>query len=217
MTGMAERNYTVLDKLLGEADKFLRHSAGFAATATRAYPADQVPDGSLDPDERRHAAGLMRVNHAGEVAAQALYQGQALTARLDKVRTAMEDAAREEQDHLAWCEARLRELGSRPSLLNPFWYSGSFAIGALAGLAGDRWSLGFLAETEQQVVEHLESHLGELPENDRRSRRIVEKMRSDEADHRDTAQAAGGAVLPGYVRRMMRVVSTVMTRTAYRL
>jgi ubiquinone biosynthesis monooxygenase Coq7 len=159
----------------------------------------------------------MRVNHAGEVAAQALYQGQALTARLDDVRDKMREAAIEEQDHLAWCEARLRELGSQPSLLNPLWYSGSFAIGALAGLAGDRWSLGFVAETEQQVVEHLESHLGDLPAKDQRSREVVTKMRDDEAEHRDTARDAGGAALPGPVRGLMRAVAGIMTRTAYRL
>ncbi len=159
----------------------------------------------------------MRVNHSGEVAAQALYQGQALTARLENVRETMADAALEEQDHLAWCEQRLRELGSRPSLLNPLWYSGSFAIGALAGLAGDRWSLGFVAETEQQVVEHLERHLGDLPGDDVRSRAIVEKMRDDEARHRDTASDAGGAVLPRPARGLMRLVSRIMTGSAYHL
>lgn len=214
---MTDRQYTTLDRLLGEADKFLRRSAGSSATAQRAYPAADLPEAPLSADERRHAAGLMRVNHAGEVAAQALYQGQALTARLDNVRDTMEQAALEEQDHLAWCEVRLRELGSRPSILNPLWYSGSFAIGALAGLAGDRWSLGFLAETEQQVVEHLESHLGKLPAIDQRSKQIVAKMRDDEADHRDTAHAAGGALLPEVARGLMRVVSGIMTRTAYRL
>ncbi len=214
---MTDRHYTALDRLLGEADKFLRHSAGFAATAQREYPAAALPEAPLSAHERRHAAGLMRVNHSGEVAAQALYQGQALTARLENVRETMEEAALEEQDHLAWCEARLRELGSHPSILNPLWYSGSFAIGALAGLAGDRWSLGFLAETEQQVVEHLERHLGNLPEQDQRSREIVAKMRDDEASHRDTAQAAGGATLPGIARGLMRAISGVMTRTAYRL
>lgn len=214
---MTERRYTFLDRVLGEADKFLRQSAGFTATAQREYPAAELPEAPLSAEERRHAAGLMRVNHSGEVAAQALYQGQALTARLENVRETMEEAALEEQDHLAWCEARLRELGSQPSLLNPLWYSGSFAMGALAGLAGDRWSLGFLAETEQQVVEHLENHLDRLPEKDQRSREIVAKMRDDEAGHRDTAHAAGGAVLPGPARKAMRAISGIMTRTAYRL
>lgn len=215
---MTERSYSLLDRALDEADKLLRHSAAFAATARRDYPAaDLPPDESLEAEDRRHAAGLMRVNHAGEVAAQALYQGQALTARLDQVRATMEEAAAEEQDHLAWCEARLRELGSQPSVLNPLWYSGSFAIGALAGLAGDRWSLGFLAETEQQVVEHLEKHLGKLPADDQRSRKIVRQMRDDEASHRDTAEEAGGVPLPPPVRSLMRAVAGIMTRTAYRL
>ncbi len=214
---MTPRQYSILDRLLSEADKALRHSASFAATARRDYPARDIAEPALSADERRHAAGLMRVNHAGEVAAQALYQGQAATARLEDVRTTMEEAAQEEQDHLAWCELRLRELGSQPSLLNPLWYTGSFAIGALAGLAGDRWSLGFLAETEQQVVEHLEKHLGKLPEEDSRSRKIVRQMQLDEASHRDTAKAAGGAELPGPVRGLMRVVAGLMTRTAYRI
>lgn len=215
---MNERHYSLLDKVLNEADKLLRHSASASAAARRAYPAAELPpDDGLSADARRHAAGLMRVNHAGEVAAQALYQGQALTARLEDVRSTMEEAAAEEQDHLAWCETRLRELGSQPSLLNPLWYSGSFAIGALAGLAGDRWSLGFLAETEQQVVEHLEKHLGKLPADDQRSREIVRQMRDDEASHRDTARDAGGARLPAPVQSLMRAVSGIMTRTAYRL
>lgn len=214
---MSERHYSDLDRLLGEVDKFLRHSSSFAASAKRDYPAKDLPEQPLSAPARRHAAGLMRVNHAGEVAAQALYQGQALTARLEQVRETMEEAAQEEEDHLAWCEARLRELGSGPSMLNPLWYSGAFAIGALAGLVGDRWSLGFLAETEQQVVEHLEKHLGELPPEDERSRKIVAKMRDDEAEHRDTAHQAGAADLPGAVRRMMRIASRIMTRTAYRL
>ncbi|NNF52542.1 MAG: 2-polyprenyl-3-methyl-6-methoxy-1,4-benzoquinone monooxygenase [Gammaproteobacteria bacterium] len=214
---MSDRNLTSLDRLLDEADKFLRHSAGFSTSAQREYPAAELPDAPLSATERKHAAGLMRVNHAGEVAAQALYQGQALTARLENVREKMREAAIEEQDHLAWCEKRLRELGSSPSILNPLWYSGSFAIGALAGLAGDRWSLGFVAETEQQVVEHLESHLGNLPGKDQRSRKVVSKMRDDEAEHRDTAREAGGATLPGPVRGLMRMVAGIMTRTAYRL
>lgn len=215
---MDDRRYSLLDRVLNEADKLLRHSASASAAARRDYPAaDLPPDDALSSNERRHAAGLMRVNHAGEVAAQALYQGQALTARLENVRSTMEEAAAEEQDHLAWCETRLRELGSQPSLLNPLWYSGSFAIGALAGLAGDRWSLGFLAETEQQVVDHLDKHLGELPEGDGRSREIVRQMRDDEAHHRDTAKEAGGAHLPAPIQSLMRAVSGIMTRTAYRL
>ena len=165
--------------------------------------------------ERRHVAGLMRVNHAGEVAAQGLYQGQAATARLDSVRAAMESAAEEENDHLAWCEQRLTELGSRPSILNPIWYAGAFTIGATAGLIGDRWSLGFVAETERQVVRHLEEHLDRLPMDDERSRAILEQMKIDEEHHGSTAEEAGGAKLPTPIRHLMGVVSKVMTRGAY--
>jgi ubiquinone biosynthesis monooxygenase Coq7 len=170
-----------------------------------------------DPAARRHAAGLMRVNHAGEIAAQALYHGQALTARNPAVRRSLLEAARDETDHLAWCEQRVRELGDRTSLLAPVWYAGSFAIGALAGLAGDRTSLGFVAETERQVIEHLESHLHELPPDDERSRRIVEQMQADEDRHGSEARAAGGRELPRPVRELMRRTAKVMTGTAYRL
>jgi ubiquinone biosynthesis monooxygenase Coq7 len=159
----------------------------------------------------------MRVNHAGEIAAQALYHGQALTARTPRVRAALLEAARDETDHLAWCEQRVRELGSRTSLLAPVWYAGSFAIGALAGLAGDRNSLGFVAETEKQVIEHLESHLHELPPDDERSRRIVAQMQADEARHGAEARDAGGRELPGPVRNLMRRTARVMTRAAYRV
>ncbi len=162
-------------------------------------------------------AGLMRVNHAGEIAAQGLYQGQAATARLDQVRESMEQAAEEENDHLAWCEERLSELGSRPSILNPLWYAGAFTIGATAGLIGDRWSLGFVAETERQVVRHLEDHLGRLPEGDERSKAILEQMRTDEKCHGKVAEEAGGAALPAPFRGLMGIVSRVMTRGAYRL
>ena len=217
MPTMNERRYSILDRLLTEADQMLRNSLSRSVVSRRDCPADTLPEAPLVPDARKHAAGLMRVNHSGEVAAQALYQGQALTARLENVRETMAHAALEEQDHLAWCEKRLRELGSRPSILNPLWYSGSFAIGALAGLAGDRWSLGFLAETEQQVVEHLERHLGALPTEDLRSRAIVETMRDDEARHRDAANAAGGATLPRPARGLMRLVSRIMTSSAYHL
>lgn len=165
--------------------------------------------------ERRHAAGLMRVNHAGEVMAQGLYQGQALTARLDEVRDAMALAAAEEFDHLAWCEQRLAELRDRPSALGPLWYAGAYLLGAGAGLAGDRWSLGFVSETEAQVVDHLEDHLGRLPPADRRSRAIIEQMKLDEARHGATARDAGGLPLPPPARAVMTMMSTVMTRVAY--
>lgn len=181
----------------------------------RANPASSVTEAALSDAERKHSAGLLRVDHAGEVAAQALYQGQALTARSEQNRSLLDHAAEEENDHLAWCEQRLGELGAKTSLLNPLWYGGSFTIGALAGVLGDRWSLGFLAETERQVVAHLESHLDSLPEADAKSRVILERMWEDEGTHADSAIDAGGAELPKPVKRAMRVLSRVMTRTAY--
>ena len=174
-----------------------------------------LPESVRSDTDRRHVAGLMRVNHAGEVAAQGLYQGQAATARLDGVRAAMEQAAQEEADHLAWCESRLADLGSRPSLLNPLWYAGSYSIGAAAGLAGDRWSLGFVAETERQVVRHLEEHLERLPTDDERSRAILEQMKTDEEQHGAQAIESGGDALPAPIRGAMTLVSRLMTRGAY--
>jgi ubiquinone biosynthesis monooxygenase Coq7 len=206
----------LFDRLIREFDRGLRTVAA-ANVAARPNPAGSSPESVVDPSARRHAAGLMRVNHAGEIAAQALYHGQALTARNERVRAALLEAARDETDHLAWCEQRVRELDSRTSLLAPVWYAGSFAIGAVAGLAGDRTSLGFVAETEKQVVEHLESHLHELPAGDERSRRIVEQMQADEARHGSHAREAGGRDLPGPVRRLMRATARVMTRAAYRI
>lgn len=207
---------TLFDRLIREFDRGLRTVAA-ANVAARPNPAGSSPESVVDPTARRHAAGLMRVNHAGEIAAQALYHGQALTARNERVRASLLDAARDETDHLAWCEQRVRELDSRTSLLAPVWYAGSFAIGAVAGLAGDRTSLGFVAETERQVVEHLESHLHELPADDERSRRIVEQMQADEARHGSHALEAGGRDLPGPIRKLMRATARVMTRTAYRI
>ena len=208
------RRPNVADLFVAAADRALRSLSG-TAQATRSNPALQIEDGPLRPNERRHVARLMRVNHSGEVAAQALYQGQALTAKLDKVRDSMEKSASEETDHLAWCEQRLSEVGGRPSLLNPLWYAGSFAIGALAGIAGDRWSLGFVAETERQVVRHLDGHLDSLPASDARSRAILEQMRTDEAEHGEIASRAGGQELPQPVPQLMNAVSRVMTRAAY--
>jgi 3-demethoxyubiquinol 3-hydroxylase len=208
-----------LDAWIGAADRALR--ALFApAHASRPAPEPAAsPDGGspseLSPDEKRRAAALMRVNHAGEIAAQALYHGQAVAARSDATRKLLLDAAREEADHLAWCEARLQELDSRPSLLNPLWYAGSFFIGALAALASDRASLGFVVETERQVEGHLEEHLGRLPAADLRSRAIVQQMRTDEMVHGANARAAGGVELPGPVRALMRHTARVMTGTAY--
>ena len=207
---------TLIDGLIREFDRALRTVAA-ANVAARPNPATNCPESVTLPEARRHAAGLMRVNHAGEIAAQALYHGQALTARNPKVRATLLEAARDETDHLAWCEQRVRELGSRTSLLAPVWYAGSFAIGALAGLAGDRNSLGFVAETEKQVIEHLESHLHELPPDDERSRRIVAQMQADEARHGAEARDAGGRDLPSPVRNLMRRTARVMTRAAYRV
>lgn len=171
----------------------------------------------LDQQARHHAAGLMRVNHTGEVCAQALYQGQSLTAKLPTVRDAMEQAAQEEEDHLCWCEERLTELDSRPSLLNPLWYGMSLGLGAAAGLAGDRWSLGFVAETERQVCRHLQDHLKRLPEEDTRSRAILARMQEDEARHEQNARHAGASELPRPLREGMTLMSRVMKSLAYRV
>jgi len=211
-----ERHLSLADRLIQEFDRALR-TVTAANTAARPNPAGAARESVSEEAARRHAAALMRVNHAGEIAAQALYHGQALTARNPKTREALLEAARDETDHLAWCEQRVRELDDRTSLLAPLWYAGSFAIGAVAGLAGDRNSLGFVAETERQVIEHLESHLHDLPEGDERSRRIVEQMRDDEARHGSEASAAGGRELPRPVRDLMRRTARVMTRTAYRI
>lgn len=203
-----------IDRLIISFDRGLRTLLGPVDTA-RSVPGADIPDGEMDSAQRHHAAALMRVNHTGEVCAQALYQGQALTARSSDAQTALERAAQEETEHLAWTARRIAELGGRTSVLNLAWYAGSFAIGAAAGLLGDRWNLGFLAETERQVVEHLDGHLCKLPGEDRKSRAIVEEMREDEARHATSALQHGGAELPQPVRALMRVASAVMTRTSY--
>jgi ubiquinone biosynthesis monooxygenase Coq7 len=205
-----------LDRVIGEFDRALRAVAG-VARAARPSPGGEVGEAELDEGQRAHAAALMRVNHVGEVCAQALYQGQALTARNEVAREALAKAAREEEDHLAWSAERIRELGGRPSLLNPLWYAGSFAMGAIAGALGDRWNLAFLAETEHQVEEHLTGHLEALPESDRRTRAVVEAMRLDEARHRATALQLGAAELPEPAKAAMRLASKVMTTVAYRV
>jgi ubiquinone biosynthesis monooxygenase Coq7 len=187
------------------------------ARAARANPAADLPEAGLNEAEKREAEALMRVNHVGEVCAQALYQGQALTAKNPAARVALEEAAREETDHLAWCETRLNELGGRKSLLNPFWYAGSFALGATAGILGDKWNLGFLAETERQVEAHLDEHLRQLPEQDAKSRAIVEQMKQDEIRHAETAVHHGAAELPVPVKVAMRVASLAMKRIARRI
>lgn len=205
-----------MDRLIHEFDRALRAVAG-VANAARPSPGEKKAEAALDEQERRHAAALMRVNHVGEICAQALYQGQALTARDERSRAALEQAAHEEEDHLAWSAQRIRELGGRPSLLNPFWYAGSLAIGALAGALGDRWNLAFLAETEAQVEEHLTGHLRALPAKDERTRAVVDAMRSDEAKHRMTALRLGAAELPGPAKLAMRLASKLMTTVAYRV
>ena len=205
-----------MDRLIAEFDRALRAVAG-VAQGERPSPAEAVPETTLEQEPKAHAAALMRVNHVGEICAQALYQGQALTAREPQARQALEKAAREEEDHLAWSADRIRELGGRPSLLNPLWYAGSFAIGAAAGLLGDKWNFAFLAETERQVEEHLAGHLEALPPEDRRTRAVVEAMRADEAQHRASALQLGAAELPEPVKRAMRLASRVMTTVAYRL
>jgi ubiquinone biosynthesis monooxygenase Coq7 len=212
---LMERQLSVIDQLIAGVDGALRTAFTPATVAGRPNPGAELAGDLRDDADRRHVAGLMRVNHAGEIAAQGLYQGQAATAELPEVREAMAHAAAEEIDHLAWCEQRLTELGSRPSLLGPFWYAGAFAIGAGAGLIGDRWSLGFVAETERQVVRHLAEHLGMLPAADARSRAILEQMREEELEHGSAALAAGGAELPGPIKAVMGLVSKVMTRGAY--
>ncbi len=217
-----QRKLTPLDQLLCRADNALRTLTPGTTRANREAPGEQ-PQPATEPSgeapaglPRQHLAGLMRINHTGEVCAQALYQGQATTARLPHVRHAMEEAAREEEDHLAWCEARIRELGDIPSRLNPLFYAMSFSMGALAGLAGDRWSLGFVAETEHQVVRHLEHHIAQIPSSDARTRAILEQMREDELKHAVTAEGAGGADLPPPVKTAMTLMSKVMTFTTYR-
>ncbi len=214
-----DRTLSPTDLLLGEIGKAINVLSA-PARAARALPGSSAPGASagefvLEEAERRRSARLMRVNHAGEVSAQALYRGQALTARNQVSATAMSQAAAEELDHLAWCEQRIAELGGRVSLLNPLWYGGSFLIGSLAGALGDRASLGFLSETERQVESHLTEHLDRLPAADARSRAILEQMRHDEIEHGAKAETLGAAALPGWVKAAMRLTSRLMTRGSY--
>lgn len=211
---MNQRHLSPLDRLIGQLDGALR-TVFASPQAARANPAASKNDNGVDAAGRELTGRLMRVNHCGEICAQALYQGQALTAKLPDVRQKMEQAAQEENDHLAWTEERIHELGTHTSYLNPLWYTGSFAIGATAGLIGDKWSLGFLAETERQVVEHLTGHLSRLPEQDHKSRAIVEQMRDDESKHATLAIESGAAELPAPVKQLMRLTSRVMTTTAH--
>lgn len=204
----------MLDTLIPEFDKALRTLFAPAPTR-RERPAENLPEGELSEAEKRHVAALMRVNHSGEVCAQALYQGQALSSRQTETKRALEQAAWEETEHLNWTEQRIHELGGRTSLLNPLWYAGAFALGVVAGKMGDRWNLGFLAETERQVEAHLDSHLSQLPPHDRKTREILQQMKSDEIAHADTAVQHGARELPTVVKKAMQESSKVMTRTAY--
>ena len=204
-----------IDRLIVAFDNGLRTLMAPARSA-RSHPDAAIDDGDLDAAQRTLSAALMRVNHTGEICAQALYQGQALTARNPSARAALEQAAAEETDHLAWTEQRITELGSRVSVLNPLFYAGSFALGAIAGIAGDKWNLGFLAETERQVESHLDSHLGRLPDADAKSRAIVNQMKADEARHARTAVEHGGAELPQPLKQAMKLGSKLMTETTFR-
>lgn len=212
---MSARHYSPMDRLLINADRGLRAVFGRPVLSERADPAAAHEEAELSGEERIRSARLMRVNHAGEVAAQALYQGQALMARLPEVRGKMERAALEENDHLEWCARRIRELGGHASTLNPLWHAGALAIGAAAGLAGDKWSHGFIVETERQVVRHLEGHLKRISARDVKSRAILEQMKIDETRHATAALNAGGAPLPAPVKALMTLASKAMTKTAY--
>ncbi len=208
---------STIDQLLIQFDQALRTCVPGTTEANRESPAANADEIELSNLEKQHAAGLMRINHTGEVCAQALYQGQATTALLGEVRKSMEQAAEEEVDHLAWCEQRLTELDSRPSVLNFLWYTLSFGVGAAAGLAGDKWSLGFVAETEHQVCEHLEDHLSKLPKQDNKSRAILEQMIADEKHHEETARQAGGLEPPIAIRQAMNAMSQLMKKTTYHI
>ncbi len=213
-----DRHYTWIDRWITNGDRALRTLSPQTQVATRPSPAEAIDsDSPLSGKEQKHSAALMRVNHTGEVCAQALYQGQALTAKLPKVATDMAKAADEEIDHLAWCEQRIQDLGEHTSRLNPLWYGLSFGLGATAGLISDRVSLGFVAATEEQVCEHLRDHLTQLPKADAKSRAIVNTMLIDEQKHRETALHAGGWEFPTPIKRFMRTVSKAMTSTSYRL
>ena len=207
----------LIDLVINEVDKGLKYSTQNYQTESRTYPADKIEQDPLNEIERNHSAGLMRVNHSGEVCAQALYRGQALTAKLGDTRTKMEQAASEELDHLSWCNKRLEELNNKPSVLNPIWYGMSFSIGALAGLVGDKWSLGFVHETEEQVVKHLDGHLDNLSKKDLKTKAVIEQMRIDEEQHSHDALEAGAEILPDEIKDLMSKVAKVMTNSSYHI
>ena len=212
---MGKRQYSKFDNIIMQIDAVLRDSSKSSEHSTREYPGDLYPHSDLNEQEKRHVSGLMRINHAGEISAQALYKAQAMTAIDDELKDTMKQSAYEESSHLKWCERRLDELGGRTSYLSPIWYFGSFGIGVVAGCFGDKLNLGFIAETEHQVVKHLDSHLEQLPKNDERSRAILEQMRKDELHHAKTAETSGAKNLPKEVRFIMTLVSKIMTKTAY--
>lgn len=214
---MNPRHFSPLDQFIHEFDTGLRSIFGQPKTTERSNPGSTIKDPELEDSERELSARLMRINHTGEVCAQALYQGQALTARNKEIKNHLQRSAMEENDHLDWCQGRIKELGSHTSLLNPLFYTGSLAIGALAGIAGDRWSLGFVIETEHQVEEHLNSHLDEISRKDDKSRAIITQMRDDEIEHADKALHAGGKALPEPVKKLMTLSSKVMTKTVYHI
>ena len=206
---------SLIDKLITEIDNGLKFSTQNFQKESREYPAKSVKEDNLTEIERNISASLMRINHAGEVSAQGLYRGQALTARLEGTRDKMDKAAQEELDHLAWCNKRLEELNEKPSIFNPVWYGLSFTMGAIAGLAGDKWSLGFVHETEEQVVRHLETHLDKIPESDKKTAAILEQMAIDEAHHSEEALESGAAELPENIKKLMGGIAKVMTKSSY--
>ena len=206
---------SLIDQIISEVDKGLKYSSHNYQKESRQYPAHGINEDNLNEIERNHSANLMRVNHSGEVAAQGLYRGQALTARLEGTREKMDQAAKEELDHLSWCNKRLEELNEKPSLLSPAWYALSFGMGAIAGLAGDKWSLGFVHETEEQVVKHLESHLNNLSKDDKKTIAVLEQMKEDESKHSEEALESGAENLPEGIKILMSVVAKVMIKTSY--
>ena len=214
---MSQRQLTSIDRLISQLDAALRTSLSNAPVPHRQSLSTEVDETALTEEQRQHAIGLMRVNHAGEVCAQALYQGQALTAKLPEIGEKMREAADEEIDHLAWCEQRIEQLGGKTSVLNPLWYGMSFAMGAGAGLISDKLSLGFVAATEDQVCQHLEKHLDELPSEDKKSRLVVEQMLEDEARHAESALEAGGHRFPKPVLKIMTLISSAMTKSSYKI
>jgi 3-demethoxyubiquinol 3-hydroxylase len=215
---MKSRRYTALDHGVMILDSMLGNlSKPSQIREKRAYPAEGLAETPMNEESKKHVSALMRVNHAGEIAAQALYKAQAITATDDELKAAMQQSADEEIDHLDWCESRIKELNDHTSYLEPVWYAGSFGIGMLAGCFGDKWNLGFLAETEYQVVSHIDSHLKQLPENDVRSRAILEQMREDELHHATTAEKSGANNLPKGIKRLMSFTSKIMTTTAYKI